>query len=254
MEELVAGIWREVLGRKQIGLQENFFEIGGHSLLATQVISRVRQVSRRELPLKALFEAPTIADLSRKTEEALRSGGRPPSIVSRANRRGDLPLSYAQERLWFLYQMDPGGAAYNVPGTVRIKGALEVKIFERAMKEIVRRHEVLRTRFEMRESGPVQVIDEAVEMEVGVLDLRGVKEEEREKWIGEMTKEEAQKPFDLSRGPLLRMQLVQVGEKEHVLFFTMHHIVADGRWGFWCGSLGSCMKSLAAGKLRRWRS
>src|SRR5262249_10017871 len=165
--EVLCGIWAEVLGLETVGVYDDFFELGGHSLLATQLVSKVRNVFGIELPLRALFDNPEVAELGRAVEQALRQGqgvSAPP--LGRADRRGPLPLSYAQQRLWFLDQLEPGGIAYNVPVAVRLRGALKVKALERALSEIVRRHEALRTRFPAVDGEPAQVIDEpgAVEL------------------------------------------------------------------------------------------
>src|SRR6185436_13304193 len=131
-------------------------------------------------------------------------------------------------RLWFLDQLEPGSSAYNMPGAVRVSGALSVEALERAINEIIVRHEVLRTRFEMRDGAPVQVIEAEGALKLEVVDLEGVDGEEQAGRIEELGNEEGGRSFDLAKGPLLRVKLVRLGEGEHVLFFTMHHIVSDG--------------------------
>jgi amino acid adenylation domain-containing protein len=162
-------------------------------------------------------------------EAARQSGvGLMASPLRRVERKGDLPLSFAQERLWFLDQLEPGSAAYNIPGVIRIKGTLQVEALERVINEMVWRHEALRTRFEKREGAPVEVIEAAVPLKLEMINLEGMEGEEQGRRIEELAKEEGGRPFDLARGPLLRMRLARLGELEHVLYFTMHHIVSDG--------------------------
>ncbi|HKQ09015.1 MAG TPA: condensation domain-containing protein, partial [Blastocatellia bacterium] len=159
-EELVAGIFSEVLGQREVSVEANFFELGGHSLLATQVVSRVREVLGVEVPLRVVFEEPTVRGLAAAVQQQQRQGksvAAPP--IERVSREGELPLSFAQQRLWFIHQLEPASAAYNVPHAVRLSGELKVGALEQSLGEIVRRHEVLRTRFELRQSQAVQVIE-----------------------------------------------------------------------------------------------
>ena len=229
VEEIVAGIWSEVLKVKSVGVEESFFEMGGHSLLATQVISKVREALGVEVGLREMFEHPTVASLAEAVERERGAGElRPVAAMRRASREGGLPLSYAQQRLWFIHQLEPESAAYNMPQTLRVKGALNVSAFGRSLSEIVRRHEVLRTRFEVRDGQPVQVIEEVGEVELPVWDLRGLAEEEREKCAREIGRQEAARPFDLERGPVWRASLAQLGAEEHVLMMSMHHVASDG--------------------------
>ena len=228
IEELMAGIWRQVLRVERVGVNDNFFELGGHSLLATQVVSRIREVFQVEVPLRAIFEEKTLADLSRRVEEELRAGAGlviPP--IERVSRGERLPLSFAQQRLWFIDQLEPGGAMYNIPMALRVRGELRRGLLERVLSEVVRRHEVLRTRFEVREGEPAQMIDEARPVVAPMIDLSGLEEREREKEARRIAGEEAARAFDLSRGPLLRAGLVRLAEQDQVLLFTMHHVVSD---------------------------
>ncbi len=234
-EETLAGIWAEVLAVERVGIHDNFFALGGHSLLATQVMSRVRKSLDAELPLRALFESPTVAELAVMVEAARASEVRlkapPLAAVSRA---GDLPLSHAQQRLWFLDQLEPGGSAYNMPGALRLVGCLDRGAFDRTIHEVVRRHEVLRTRFVTVEGQPVQVIAPELRLSMPVVELRHLGESAREAEVRRLAAEEARRPFDLSTGPLLRVSLLDLGERkdtgesEHVVLFTLHHIVSDG--------------------------
>jgi hypothetical protein len=211
-----------------VGVYDNFFELGGHSLLATQVISRVRETFRVEMPLRTLFEAPTITELSAEVERAMKGGERPEGPPLRpVPRDGPLPLSFAQQRLWFLDQLEPGSAAYNCPAAVRLEGRLNREALRESLREIVRRHEVLRTSFPTIAGRPVQQIEPATDLMLPVIDVSG-SETDREAEVERLAREEAVRPFDLSRGPLVRVTLLRLKEEEHVILFTMHHIVSDG--------------------------
>jgi natural product biosynthesis luciferase-like monooxygenase protein/amino acid adenylation domain-containing protein len=228
IEEIMANLWMEVLRQKNVGVKENFFEIGGHSLLATQVISRVRQVFGVEMPLRALFEAPTVAGLAERVERMRGAGQVLAPPLTPVDRNSDLPLSYAQQRMWFLQQLKPESGAYNVPFGVRLSGELNKSALERSLNEIVRRHEVLRTHFVATDGNPVQVIRGEMEVEVEEIDLRDVAAEERKTEGWRLLREESSRPFDLTRGPLLRAKLLRLEKWEHVLLVNMHHIVSDG--------------------------
>src|SRR6185436_17403546 len=157
----IEGIWGEVLGLERVGVTESFFEMGGHSLLATQVVSRVREVMKVEIGLRKMFEKATVRGLAEEVERQMREGERVEvEGIERVSREGELPLSFAQQRLWFLNQLEPGSTAYNIPIGIRLKGKLDVEGLEEALKEIVRRHETLRTVFSSVEGRPVQVIKE----------------------------------------------------------------------------------------------
>ena len=257
VEEIVAGVWGEVLGLKRVGVEENFFELGGHSLLATQVVARVRQALGVEISLRVLFETPTVAAMAWEVEQQRRGavGRKPIPGVKKASRRegeagkgkGEvgLPLSYGQQRLWFLEQLEPGSGLYNVAHRVRLEGELKEAALGRSVQEMIRRHEVLRSRIVMEEGSPVQKVmgkewaEEAMAMEVvdvsgGGRELKGGVEEEARR----IAQAEGQRCFDLEQGPLLRVKLLRLGEEDHVLLLTMHHIVSDG-W-----SIGIIMREL----------
>jgi amino acid adenylation domain-containing protein/FkbM family methyltransferase len=229
IEELIAEIWAEVLKLEKIGIHDNFFDLGGHSLVATQVISRARESFQVELPLRRLFESPTIAGLAERIEEVRRQERGLLSLpILPSSREEALPLSFAQQRLWFLDQLEPNSSVYNVPSGLRLKGPLEVGALEQSLNEIVRRHEALRTTFSMGEGVPVQIIAPLMRLALPLVDLsdrsEGECQEETQRLIGE----EAQRPFDLTRGPLLRATLLQLSEQDHILLLTLHHIVSDG--------------------------
>jgi acyl carrier protein len=229
VEELLAGIWSEVLGVERPGVDDNFFELGGHSLLATQVVSRLRSAFQIELPLRELFEEPTVAGLAVRVERAMRTGAglSAPPLVPVA-RQGALPLSFAQQRLWFLDQFAPNGSAYNIPVALRVQGALDVGVLRRSLEEIERRHEALRTVFSAHEGEPVQVIKPALGFVLPVVDLSGLAEGRRERLGRELVGQEAARPFDLARGPLLRARVVRLAEQDYFVLLTMHHILSDG--------------------------
>ena len=241
IEEILVGIFEEVLKQDRIGRLDNFFERGGHSLLATQVISRVRDSFGVELGVRSIFEDATIERFGRRVEAAIRGGekGDMPSLT-RASREGRLPLSFAQQRLWFIDQLEPGNDAYNCPAAVRLEGRLDLEVLESAINEIVRRHEVLRTRIEVAAGTPAQVIDQWEPRKLEREDLSRLETEEREEEVRRITKEEAETGFDLSRGPLLRVKALKLGAEQHVLLFTMHHIVSDA-W-----SMGVLVKEVCA--------
>ncbi|RPH56883.1 amino acid adenylation domain-containing protein, partial [bacterium] len=228
VEELLAGIWAEVLGIERVGVGSNFFELGGQSLLATQVVSRIRGVLGVNLPPRTLFEAPTVTELARAVREARCEEIPPAPPVTPVPRESALPLSFAQQRLWLVDQLAPDSPAYSMPAAVRLHGELPAGVLERVFAEIVRRHETLRTTFASHEDGPVQAIAPEPRPQLPLVDLSGLPDDEREARARRLAREEARRPFDLQRGPLLRLTLVRLGEQDHLLLLTMHHIVSDG--------------------------
>jgi amino acid adenylation domain-containing protein/FkbM family methyltransferase len=240
IEEVLAGIWEELLGVRQVDRRDSFFELGGHSLLATRLVSRLREAAAVELPLKAVFEAPTLAGLAELVEAGWRDGGAPSAPPIRpVPRRRDLPLSFSQERLWFLEQLEPGNASYHLPVAVRFKGRLEAAALAGALAAIVARHEALRTRFVTVEGRPAQAISARVSLGLPSVDL-SLLTADREEEVRRLALEAARQPFDLERGPLLRTRLLRLGEEENVLLLSMHHIVSDG-W-----SMGVLVRELGA--------
>jgi amino acid adenylation domain-containing protein len=229
-EEILAGIWADVLRRERVGVTEDFFSLGGHSLLATQVVSRAAASLGVEIPLRALFEAPTVAGLALRADAALREGAgmAAPPLVPTPRDASPLPLSFAQQRLWFIQQLEPGSAAYNMPFPLRLRGALDVAALRRSLGELERRHEALRTVFRVAGGEPVQVIRPAGAGRLPVVDLGGLAEGGRGAEARRLAGEDAGRPFDLSRGPLLRATLVRGGADEHVLLVNLHHVVGDG--------------------------
>ncbi|RKH63065.1 amino acid adenylation domain-containing protein, partial [Corallococcus llansteffanensis] len=228
-EALVAGIWAEVLRQPAVDPHRSFFEQGGHSLLATQVMTRLRSRLGVELPLRELFESPTVVTLARAVDAAQRSGTEAQApALDRSSRKEALPLSFAQQRLWFLDQLEPGSAAYNTLAALRIEGALDPRALERAFQFLTQRHEALRTTFREDAAGGVQCIAPEVSVPLTRVDLTGLPEAEREAEGRKRLDAESLKPFDLVLGPLLRTHLFQHSDRHHVLLLTMHHIVSDG--------------------------
>ncbi|HVI72968.1 MAG TPA: condensation domain-containing protein, partial [Pyrinomonadaceae bacterium] len=229
VEEMLAGIWSELLHVERVGVDDNFFELGGHSLLATQLVSRVREVFEIEISLRSLFEQATLGEFAQKIEDQRRSGdGLEGGVIVPIARGGELPLSFAQQRLWFLDQLEPGTIAYNMPMAVRLVGPLQIDALERALNEVIRRHEVLRTSFGVAQAGPVQIISEAQPVDLGLIDLSDLPEDQRNEKVRRFAVEEGLRPFNLSEGKLLRVGLIRLGHEEHALLLTMHHIVSDG--------------------------
>ncbi len=228
VEEILVGIWIEILGVKPIGSRHNFFELGGHSLLATQVISRLRTAFQIELPLRSVFDFPTVEQLAAEVER-IRSGklGQVlPSLVS-IERKEQMPLSFAQQRLWFLSQLEPDAAYYNLPFALRLVGCLDVSALENSFKAVVRRHETLRTMFRAVDGVPMQVIavDEVIALPVD--NLCEHSEAERSEAIRLVTREEMRRPFRLDQEPPIRLRLLRLEPQEHVILIVLHHIAAD---------------------------
>ncbi|WP_257463564.1 non-ribosomal peptide synthetase, partial [Archangium lipolyticum] len=241
MEELVAGLFGELLRAERVGAEDNFFELGGHSLLATQVVSRLRESCGVEVPLRTLFEAPTVAELAGRIQ-SLRTGATALAVpaLKPAPRDEALPLSFAQQRLWFLDRMSPGNPFYNMPLAVRLEGELRVDALAHCVLELQRRHEVLRTTFRDGPSGPVQCISAEPQAKLEVVDLSSLPSAGHEAEVRRRAGQEAEGPFDLERGPLLRAVLLRLDARSHVLLVTMHHIVTDG-W-----SAGILVREVAA--------
>ncbi len=241
VEEALATIWSEVLGADQVGIHDNFFDLGGHSLLATQVVSRVRKVFNVELPVRALFEDPTVSELARRVDEKLREEQTAEAApLAPRDPEAPAPLSFAQQRLWFLDQLQPESAFYNIPAAIHITGTLDVAAFRKSINEVVARHEALRTTFDSSDGEPVQVIAPTLQLDIPLMDLRAVPAAQRGEEIQQLARLEARRAFDLAAGPLLRVTLLQESDSDYVMLLVMHHIISDG-W-----SIGVFVKELAA--------
>ncbi|HKV09856.1 MAG TPA: amino acid adenylation domain-containing protein, partial [Thermoanaerobaculia bacterium] len=229
-EEVLAAIWARVLDVPEVGVTDDFFALGGHSLLATRLVAEVREAFGVDLPVRAVFQAPTVLSQAGALALARAAGdGFPaPGPILPVSRDGLLPLSFAQERLWFLDRLTPGSPAYNLPLALRVRGGLDLTALARAVAAVVERHEALRTTFVGLEGRPAQRIAPAEGWSLPVRDLSGAPDPEAE--ARRLAQAEAVRPFDLARGPLLRTGLLRLGPGEHVLLLTVHHIVAD-LWG-----------------------
>ena len=245
-EQLVAGIWREVLGAYEIGRHDDFFELGGHSLAAGRVIGRIRQTMARELSPLVIFEAPTVAELAQKLEQA--SGGLPP--IERADRNRPLPLSLPQERVFFLNELSPGSRAYNVQSSIRFAGPLQPAALERAIREVFRRHEIFRTTFRRTAEGqPVQEIHAEHVPVFPRIDLTGLPAERREPESERLVRLWIDRSFDASKLPLVCWGLAQLDDEDHLLLHVEHHFVHDGwSFGLLVGEIRDLYEAYAAGR------
>lgn len=248
-ENLLADIWAEVLRLDRVGAQDNFFDLGGDSLLAAQVISRVRKTHDVPLPLRSFFERPVLAELARCFEIARRetSGGSVLSI-GEVQRNEDIPLTFSQERVWFLQQLDPSSVAYNFQATLRINGPLKVPALEQSLTEMVNRHEILRTTFVEKNGHARQIIHAPLPASLEVIHLEEVKKDKQNAVLEKLIRDEVAKQFDVSRLPLIRWILFSFNEREHLLLHIEHHFVHDG-WSFnvFLGELLELYKAFASG-------
>ena len=230
VEEMLAGIWCEVLRLPAIGRTGNFFNLGGHSLLVTQVLARVRQYLKVDLPIRSLFEAPTLGEFAQLIQERIGAGRQSelPAII-RVSREGELPLSFAQQRMWFFDQLSSGTSAFNVASGVRLKGSLNVAALEQTFSEIIRRHEILRTVFRAVNTEPVQLIQPPSSFKLPLVNLSMLTIEQGERQAARLAQEETLRPFDLGTGPLVRPTLLRMGDQEHIVICSMDHIISDGQ-------------------------
>ncbi len=249
-EALIAGLWGEILRRDAVGLDDNFFDIGGHSLLATQVVSRMRRSLEIDIQLRAMFDAPTVRQMAAIVDRARREGDSPlPPPLVRVPRDRPLPLSFVQQRLWVIDRLQPGNPVYNIPRILRMKGSLNLDALQKALHEIVRRHESQRTVFPASGGEPVQVITDTLPAPVTLEDLSGLPEEEREAEARRLAGEEARRPFDLINGPLARHRLLRLAPDDHIFLLTVHHIISDG-WsaGIFFQELSALYEAFTRGK------
>ncbi|MCL1463268.1 non-ribosomal peptide synthetase [Argonema galeatum] len=230
IEEILAGIWAEVLGIERVGIYDNFLELGGHSLLAIQIDSRLRNTLKVELPVGSLFGSPTIASLAQRILESdSEKGNLQVTSIPASSRNQNLPLSWNQQQLWFLAQLAPDSPVYNEPCTIRFPGAIDVHALAKALNEIIKRHESLRTRFITVNGQPIQVIDPPADtFNLEFVDLRQLPVDQREAEALQLASTEAKEPFDLTSGPIMRATSIQLSDEDCRLFLTFHHIVIDG--------------------------
>jgi amino acid adenylation domain-containing protein len=227
VEKSLTEIWSEILGIKQIGVQDNFFELGGHSLTAAQVMSRIRDQFEVELPLRALFETPTVSHLADLVFENKVKKTKVSSITTVARGDEGLPLSFAQHRIWFLDKLDPNSSAYHILAAHRLSGRLDATALEQSFNQVIQRHEVLRTKFIVVDHEPRQVIDPALNIPLTVFDLSKLPKPEKNKEVAQHVSQLQHQPFDLSKDALIRTSLLCLGQEEHVLVVVVHHIVSD---------------------------
>jgi hypothetical protein len=231
IETKLAEVWAEVLKLEKVGRHDNFFNLGGHSLLVVRVVSRLQQVLSVEVAIRDLFVHPELANLAGHLHGAAHvkiadeTKKIPP--IGKVPRERAIPLSFAQQRLWFLDQLEPGNRVYHIPAVLRLHGELNITVLSEAVNEIVRRHETLRTTFPSAEGNPYQRISSPAPMPIKRIDLRNVLPESREQSLHALTESEIEKPFDLAEGPLLRLAVYEMGEQHHVLCLTAHHIICD---------------------------
>ncbi len=243
LEIKLAEIWTDVLGIEQVGIHDNFLELGGQSLLAIQVVSRIRDSYQldlpmrslfdsptiaQHLPMRSLFDSPTIAQLAQKIESSQEKPGLQAPPIVPIPRDRDLPLSYSQQRLWFFEQLIPGIALSNESADIRLPGLKNITALEQSFNEIIRRHEIWRTTFEIIDGQPVQVIHPAPYIPLSVIDLRSLPAAEREAEALRLASVDGQQPFDLTKLPLLRAILVKLSETDYRMYMTMHHLIFDG--------------------------
>ncbi len=225
-EALLASIWSELLGVAKVGIDDSFFELGGHSLLAIKAMSRIRDTLDVDLPLRRLFEDPTVAGIAAAVMKA-KGATSPVRRIEPRKQPGPYPLSFAQEQFWLLDQMVPGSPAYNVVDVIDLDGAYHAQALQGALRELVRRHEILRTAFTVEEEGLRQVVLPADELPVPEIELTALPEGERADAWNRVVREQGRQPFDLAQPPLLRAAMVHHSATEHRLLIVLHHIVGD---------------------------
>jgi amino acid adenylation domain-containing protein len=231
-EEILCDLFAEVLNRDRVSVHDDFFATGGHSLLATKLVSRIRDILGVDVALRSVFESPTIAKLAPRLQDSRKAR----SSLLRHSNVERAPLAYSQRRLWFIDQLQGSSTEYNMPEALRLRGRLDVNALQRTVQSIVDRHESLRTHFGEDQGDPVQIIASSLTVEIPIEDLSLLSEAEQQRQVMAFLNNEWREPFDLARGPVLRMKLLKLAEEDHILLRTFHHIVSDG-W-----SLGVFMK------------
>ncbi|WP_035830123.1 condensation domain-containing protein, partial [Crocosphaera watsonii] len=238
-QEIMVSIWQEVLKIDQISIKDNFFERGGHSLLATQVISRVREAFNIEIPIKTLFEFPTVEELSQKIDRVDDHRHSTFLTIDPISRERPLSLSFAQQRLWFLDQLEGKSATYNIPAALILEGQLNQQALEQSINTIIGIHESLRTRFNNVNGEVIQIIERERPISLKVINIEKLETNEQKKQVKLLALEEAQKPFNLTNDPLIRVSLIKLGVQSNILLITLHHIIFDA-W-----SIGIFFRELA---------
>lgn len=223
VEEILAGIWADILGVGQIGIDDNFFELGGHSLLATRVVAQIRHAFGVELPLRTLFAAPTIAELALEIATTTSSASPPPQ---RRTNIDQIPLSFAQQRQWFLAQLQPDSPFYNISTAVRIDGVLDIARLQRSLRAVLRRHEVLRTAVQTVAGQPVAQVSSVTTLQIPVVDLSELPASVQALQTQKITKIEAQQPILIDAAPLMRVKVLRLTQSQ-IILLTLHHIAAD---------------------------
>src|SRR5438270_5838485 len=248
-EEVLAKLWQEVLGVERVGRHDHFFELGGHSLLAMRLQSRIWKVFGVELPMGTLFTSPTLAQLAQALIRAgIAAKDDPIPSITPVSREGALPLTFAQQRLWFLAQLEPESAIYNTPVALRLRGDLDRSALRRSLDALFARHEGLRSIFVAVDGEPhVELLHAEKGVSLVEDDLRGLDD----KWerAMQLSRKEAWEPFDLSRGPLVRARLVQLDEQDYVFLLTQHHIISD-EWsrGIFVREIGELYRAFRQGQ------
>jgi natural product biosynthesis luciferase-like monooxygenase protein len=250
-EQNVSRAYAELLGVESVGLDDNFFELGGNSLLATQLITRLREAFKWKLPLQLAFENPTVQTLAKAISEAQSKPGaalQDTDQIEATERNGSLPLSFAQHRIWFLHQLEPG-SHYNDHFDLRLTGPVDVAALERAINEIIRRHETLRSTFTKGDSGPVLQILPELTIKLDVTDISSLPVQAQEQQAIHIAVRDCRQPFDLENGPLFRASLVRLAPEDHLLVLTFDHIVIDG-WshGVFLSEMTALYEAFLAGK------
>jgi len=228
LETQLCLIWSDVLEIPKVGVLDNLFDLGGNSLLATRIISRVRKTFEVDVQVRDLFLSPTVSDLSMLVRHAQKGGISKAPEMKTIDKSKPLPISFAQQRLWFLDQLDPGTPVYNMPGAIRLEGTLDVDLLSRVFSEIINRHDSLRTRFTSIDEQPYQVIEPKGEWSIECLDISQIPEEDKDLEALRQAQKEVSFSFNLQTGPLIRTRLLKLSEQSHVLIVNMHHIISDG--------------------------
>ncbi|TQV77376.1 amino acid adenylation domain-containing protein [Aliikangiella marina] len=226
IESKLCDLWQNTLKVNKVGTNDNFFKLGGHSLLATRLVSAIRREFNIEMPIRTLFEYPTVKELSEIVKSTTNKEVLPP--VEKVNRDNKLPLSYAQQRLWFIDKLGEGSTEYNMPGYYLYSGNLNRQAFSAALETLIWRHEILRTQYIEDKDDVYQVIATQFELPLKFIDLSGERNESKRSIVSERLKQEAEKPFDLKNDLMVRLCVIKLEDSKHLIHYTIHHIAGDG--------------------------